>query len=495
MSHIRLPIAEKFNLSLKAELWSDRLSPILIKEFRQGLRSQLFTWAFMLIHVFMVAGLLFNLGMGSSSGRRAEAEVLFWVMVSAPLLLFLPFGAMSSISLERRDGTLDLLQLAHQKTFRLILGKWLGHAALTLLLVLAISPYMVLRYYIGGMDVFSDLQTLLLILLASGLLTAIAILCSSYNVHPMRQWLTFLVLSFVFLMCTQGLVLGLNAMSGRGLGLGHEEFSGLLGYIPFVGLSLLFLLLKWATIQVAPETEDHGYALRWFYIAFMLGNILFCCLNSSRTVQGMMFFTALIMTLVVNLRGLTEPPAHYAGQVTRFCKCGWIHDLHAFFMAPGWATAFFFVLLSLGLLILNMFSVDSIYRDICMGPQPVTLVVGTLFMAIVCPCIIGHFLPFGPQSPLIRSLIAAALLLMPFFLYALGKSLDEPWQALFIIPGQVLPVSSAFMVIKLSHSNPLLHPLAILISHVIVWLGLSWVCYVDIRKTFAAIQHTMVQRG
>jgi hypothetical protein len=479
------------SLIQKAESWSDYLSPILIKEFRQGLRSQVFTWAFMLVHLFMVGGLLFSLGMGSSAGGRTGMNILFWLMVSAPLLLFLPFGAMGSVSLERRDGTLDLLQLAHQNTFRLILGKWLGHGALTLLLVMAISPYMVFRYYIGGMDVFSDLQTLWIILLASGILTGLAILCSSYNVHPMRQWLSFLALGYVFLMFLYAIFFALSRDTGFHLmttGLGKLPLQGIYIYIPFISFALLYILLKWATIQVAPESEYHGLALRWFYVVFMLCNILFAWFWAGEITQVIGGVVAVIMTILVNVRGLSEAPAIYGSQVAAFCKRGWIHQVHAFFMAPGWASGFFFAMLSLVLLFVNFICIKNGYQNFISRPQEAVLVYITIFMAIVSPILLGHLLPWGPKSPILKSILIAIVLGIPCFLYALGHNLHEPWEDSFKGLGQLLPVSSALLYGELGYSR--IQPMVILGSHALLWIFFNVLCYANLRPTFSLIERS-----
>ncbi|MBF0196478.1 MAG: hypothetical protein HQL32_02155 [Planctomycetes bacterium] len=461
---------------------SDHFSPILVKEFRQGLRSQLFMWAFMLIHLFMAAGLLLNLSAGSSVSSRMTTGIFFWILVSAPLLLFLPFGAMGSVSQERRDGTLDLLQLAHQSSFRLILGKWMANAALTLLLVIAIVPYMVLRYYLGGMDIFADLRDLFFVLLGSGLLTSIAILCSSYNIHAFRQWIAFLFLGYFVLMALGGVIVLLHEMTYRANQ--AETFQGTPYYVFFVSLGLLYFLLKWATVQVAPDSEYHGLGILWFYIFFMLGNTLIAWLVSKDGVSVFSIIISVVLSLLTVSRSLAESPSEYEGQLRHFRKKGWIHTVHTFFMAPGWASAFFFSLISIALIFLNCCAFDESLDELTRHPDRFFTIFTTCSMAVITPLVIGRFLPFGPQSTMIRGLIAGGCMSIPFFIYAIGDSLDESWDKIFLVIGQTIPVSSLFCMMKQGFHRSLSLE-TIWISHGVLLIVLALFSYRGIKSTFA----------
>ena len=46
--------------------FSDKLSPMLVKELRQGMRTNLFTVAFILLQAFMILCMLFGMNGGGS---------------------------------------------------------------------------------------------------------------------------------------------------------------------------------------------------------------------------------------------------------------------------------------------------------------------------------------------------------------------------------------------------------------------------------------------
>jgi len=92
-------------------LSSDRLSPILVKELRQGIRSKLFLGAFLIIQL-----LLFLYGttllMSSNFGGDSSAELaFFWSAIVLPMLILVPAMASQGIEKEIAGKTLDLLLL------------------------------------------------------------------------------------------------------------------------------------------------------------------------------------------------------------------------------------------------------------------------------------------------------------------------------------------------------------------------------------------------
>ena len=64
--------------------FSDRLSPMLVKELRQGMRTHLFTIAFILLQAFMVLCVLLG---ASAPGDGSSLERFGRLLGSTPLLL------------------------------------------------------------------------------------------------------------------------------------------------------------------------------------------------------------------------------------------------------------------------------------------------------------------------------------------------------------------------------------------------------------------------
>ena len=154
-------------------LSSDRLSPILVKELRQGIRSKLFLGAFLVIQV-----LLFLYGttllMSSNFGGDAGAELaFFWSAIVLPMLILVPAMASQGIEKEVTGKTLDLLLLTRISSYRLVLGKWASVVVQSTLLVTSALPYLMLRYFLGGIDIWNELKSFTVLVLASALLAGI----------------------------------------------------------------------------------------------------------------------------------------------------------------------------------------------------------------------------------------------------------------------------------------------------------------------------------
>ncbi|MCE9518614.1 MAG: hypothetical protein K8R87_03475, partial [Verrucomicrobia bacterium] len=195
--------------------FADWLSPILVKELRQGLKSKVFTGSFIVMQVVMIVTMGLRLleqsesGIGSGSGF----DSFFWAMLWLPLLLLMPARGLRALSDESRENTFDLVQLTKMTALRIAFGKWLALFAQTLLLVAALLPYAVLRYYFGGVDVLNDLIIIAHMLMASMVLTAGAVVLSA---APLA--VRILVLVGVLPVTTMGLsaFFMIRAFGGRG---------------------------------------------------------------------------------------------------------------------------------------------------------------------------------------------------------------------------------------------------------------------------------------
>ena len=174
--------------SSKHSDFGDWLSPMVVKELRQGMRSRIFVAAFYLTQLLMILSTVFGL-IAASRTENVPSDLfgflsgLFWFMVSVPLLFVMPLLGFGALHTEMKAGTLELVFLTRLSAWRIVAGKWTALMAETLLLVCAILPYVILRYFLGGVNIIEDLQSLFFLLLASALLTAATLAMSPYRVQ------------------------------------------------------------------------------------------------------------------------------------------------------------------------------------------------------------------------------------------------------------------------------------------------------------------------
>lgn len=166
-----------------ADLLSDRLNPILVKEARQALKSRQFVVTFSLLLIFAWGWSLLGISMlmpgvyYSSGGRYMLTG--YYIVLAIPLLIVIPFASFRSLANEREDGTFELLSITDLSARQIITGK-LGSAALQMLVYYsALSPCIAFTYLLRGLDIVSIVLVLGYTMLASLLLAAIGLLCAT----------------------------------------------------------------------------------------------------------------------------------------------------------------------------------------------------------------------------------------------------------------------------------------------------------------------------
>ncbi|MES2596590.1 MAG: hypothetical protein V4662_14695 [Verrucomicrobiota bacterium] len=162
--------------------FSDRLSPMVVKEMRQGLRTRFFTAALIVFHA--VLGCLMMAFI--SSFDHQEIHEMFWTVISVTLLAVLPSRAFDALHSEVKDGTLDMLLLTGMPSFRIVWGKWVSLYSQTLLVAGSLLPYMIVRYQFGGVEIVREMLSLLALVVGSGLATASLIGFSSQKLKLVR---------------------------------------------------------------------------------------------------------------------------------------------------------------------------------------------------------------------------------------------------------------------------------------------------------------------
>ncbi|HSF19696.1 MAG TPA: hypothetical protein VLK65_29515 [Vicinamibacteria bacterium] len=301
---------------------NDRLSPILLKELRQGIRSQLFTGAFLLFQTLLF---FFGLSVVSSDWLRqdpASGSVIFWLTVALPLVLLVPATASQAVEKEVAGKTLELLLLTRLSSYRIVLGKWMSAVAQSALILSSVLPYVILRYFLGGVDIWLDVKTMGALLLASCLLAGAAMGFWSVRIPRWAKLGGVLLLLWMIPM----LLAVLFAPHG-GL-VGSPGVGSLLW--PYGGL-VMFMMLEAAAARIGPPAENHTTRLRALSLvglaaAFPLSRI-------SDAVAATMAVLIVLPTLVGSLNETVRPVARLYESFTRGS------DLRRFAMlpfCPGW---------------------------------------------------------------------------------------------------------------------------------------------------------------
>ena len=163
---------------------SDFANAILIKETRQSLKSRQFVVVFMLLLTASWAASMFGLVMQGdaieygSAGR--EFFLVFFMVLSAAVLLVVPFGAYRSLLAERDQNTFELLSITALTPRQIVWGKLLSAMVQTFMFYSAITPFIAFASLLQGFDIATAAYLLLAAMVVSLFFSTAAIMLASF---------------------------------------------------------------------------------------------------------------------------------------------------------------------------------------------------------------------------------------------------------------------------------------------------------------------------
>ena len=306
-------------------LSSDRLSPILVKELRQGIRSKLFLGGFLIIQL-----LLFLYGtsllMSSNFGGDSKAALaFFWLAVVVPMLILVPSMASQGIEKEITGKTLDLLLLTRISSYRLVLGKWASVIVQSTLLVTSALPYLMLRYFLGGIDIWNELKSFAILVLASALLAGITMGFSASKVSKLIKWVGMLALFWLGPYMFIVLVSSRRGFSSTGSG------SALVIWV-YAFIAML-MMLALAASRIGPPAENHSTPIRVLALVALGAGVMFSGAQDVEVLSVMFATLILVPSIIGALTEKVRPvPRLYAPFMKRTGLIRWI----SFPLSPGW---------------------------------------------------------------------------------------------------------------------------------------------------------------
>lgn len=148
------------SLAARLARWADRLSdrvnPLIVKEVRQGLRTRIFWICFTLLLlgclvVSLIAYAVHREDVYETTGKAAF--MAYFGLLGFVSFLVLPYTAYRSLLKERDDETWVLLTLTGLGPRRILRGKLGSSFTQALLYGSAVMPFLLLSYYLNGIDI------------------------------------------------------------------------------------------------------------------------------------------------------------------------------------------------------------------------------------------------------------------------------------------------------------------------------------------------------
>jgi hypothetical protein len=313
--------------------FADWFSPIIVKELRQGLRARAFLGIFLAVQFFMIVCVLVSLGSDSNN----SVAPLFWMVIGAGILLAMPMRGLAALQGELKGNTLELMLLTQLSAWRITAGKWLALILQTLLLVCSVLPYVVLRYFLGGVDLVTDLTVLGWMLAGSALLTALGVGLSPYMQSIVGRIALglLIVMSFSFIPT----LLLRATMLGRVGAAPSPLPSAWLWAVSFLGPLLILELFELGVGKIAPLAENHGTRKRLLVaallaVAVILGRVLH--------EPGFLLTLAAIAIAPVTLGFLMEETVAIPSLYRTFVRWKFLGRAAGRLLYPGWASGLLF---------------------------------------------------------------------------------------------------------------------------------------------------------
>ncbi|MFA6287921.1 MAG: hypothetical protein WC661_11105 [Opitutaceae bacterium] len=330
------------------------LPPMLVKELRQGLRARGFVGALMGVQTIMVIMLVWAFAIEGAVANSATSMVngFFWGLLGLLLFVITPTRGLGGLHTEMTSRMIDLLLLTRLTSWRIVLGKWVSLMTQALLLVIAMLPYGVVRYYFGSVDLVSDLRTLMFMLLGCGAATAVALWVSGLPkiirvLLPVGFFILLQVGSGGFAMMGRGGSSWFSVGSSVG-GPGIGNFSLL---VFDAGILILFALLQ-AVRRFAPPAENHAASSRGLVMVMFLPVPLCALAGEPALARGQLVLMLVVLLLVgaMELASLRFPmPVH----VRKWAGRGRVRALLGACSLPGWPSAAVFLAAGLGVVALT----------------------------------------------------------------------------------------------------------------------------------------------
>lgn len=318
------------------------LPPMLVKELRQGLRTRGFVGAFVifqLVMALMMIGTITTAQVTNEAARLSAAgtvNALFWGILAAQFLFVTPARALGSLQMEADSRTLDLLLLTRLSAWRIVVGKWASLMAQAGLLLIAMLPYGIVRYFAASADLVEDAQVCAALLGGCAVATAMGLWASGL---PKLVRILAPVAMVFFGLSWQSL-----ARSTVGVFSGGEPWLWCLD-----GALVLVFFLVTAVRRIAPAAESHVLLARGLPLLALLPVPILAWAGPGAGASLQWGFAVAFLAVVcaVELASLSKPmAAHWWA----WARKGWWGRIVGRLVLPGWPSGLLYTLLVTGLI-------------------------------------------------------------------------------------------------------------------------------------------------
>ena len=334
----------------KAWDWlSERSNPIVVKEARQSLNSNQFVICFGITLLAVLVWTLFSVISQLPNAYYLPGGLLvltgYFVILSFPLILVIPFSAFRSMMLEAESRTFELVSISGLTAKQIVQGKMASALLQIVIYLSAMLPCIVITYLLRGISVSTILVYLYFMILASVVLSAIAIMIATVSRQRFLQvfanlFILGLQLFLFYMVCavTVAFVYSIPMTSWIS--------APVILSIGTIALTSVPLCMQCSAAAIDFPSENHAVAVRSRFLIW-IGTIFFWCawvVVSTETARHWVWIFSVLLgiftvvgALSVSERGILSPRAQRTLPRTLLGQCAltWFY--------PGAGLAYIFL--------------------------------------------------------------------------------------------------------------------------------------------------------
>jgi hypothetical protein len=257
------------------------LNPVVVKELRQAVRNWSVTgMLFLFLVVLFCAAVAFLVGQSfqihDSLQMGRSLSLAFIAILTGASLIFIPLYVGVRLAWERQDHNLDLLFISTLTPGRIIRGKFLCGAYVTLLFFSACMPFMAFTILLRGVDLPTIFFILFCLFGVVCLAVQAAILLASLPAtKPFKILLALVALANLIILCFP-LFFGLTQMMTSGVGtmMGTRQFWVFFLTATSIGLALLGMLYVLSVALISPQSANRSLPLKsYITLVWFIGGL------------------------------------------------------------------------------------------------------------------------------------------------------------------------------------------------------------------------------
>lgn len=201
------------------------------KELRQSLRRGSFVLPFLGVQLLALVAMIAEFQRGNMAAGVSDhvgtlnpwlvwASGPFWRVVGAVCMIVMPLGGVALMGQELEEGNHELLLLTKLNRWKVVLGKFVTLWGMSAVTFVSLLPYVVLRYFVGGIEWWDEASCAATVLGFSAMVGAGAIGCSSFHGIGARVAVMLLFLASMAVGCA--IPVWASAMVTNGCGILYQ---------------------------------------------------------------------------------------------------------------------------------------------------------------------------------------------------------------------------------------------------------------------------------